>query len=87
VPVTASAAPPAHAVHFRNLRKRDRSASTLAGIFPMPAVRSCSPLLSWFCHSFPSRFSRRGFSAGWALIGASTDMVNFIEQHLHFSEY
>jgi hypothetical protein len=53
----------------------------------MPAVRSSPP----FCLGFaiPSRHAFRGgkFSAGWALIGASTDMVNFIEQHLHFSEY
>jgi hypothetical protein len=53
----------------------------------MPAVRSSPPLSLGF--AIPSRhaFSRRGISAGWALIRASTDMVNFIEQHLHFSEY
>jgi hypothetical protein len=65
-------------VHFHNLGKIDRSAATLAGIFPMPAGRSRSPFGLGFAiptlHAF-----RSGVSAGCALMGASIDMVKFIE--------
>jgi hypothetical protein len=48
----------ADAVYFRNLRKRERSASTLAGIFPMPAARSRSPFSLAF--AIPTLHAFRG---------------------------
>jgi hypothetical protein len=68
----------AHAACFRNLRKRGRSASTLAGIFPMPAVRNSSPFSLGFAIP-PLHAFHGGIFAGCALIGASTDMARFIE--------
>src|SRR5215217_5571206 len=53
----AIAARPA-AVYFRNLRKRDRSASTLAGILPMPAARGSPPFSLAF--AIPARHDFRG---------------------------
>jgi hypothetical protein len=67
----------AHAVYFHNLSKSDRSASTLAGIFPVPAVRSRSPFSLRF--AIPTLHALRGGdSHGLRIYWASTDMAKFI---------
>src|SRR5829696_6408304 len=76
-PAAASSVPTAHAVYIRNLRRRDRSASTLAGIFRR---RRCAAVLHLVLvlPFHPFTLFTAGIFAGCALIGASADMAKFV---------
>jgi type IV secretory pathway component VirB8 len=67
----------ADAVYFRNLRKRERSASTLAGIFRCRRRAAVLHLVLLLPFQ-PFTLFAVGISAGCALIEASTDLTKFI---------